>query len=569
MTTFGGGIGSSWIGFSDRDAMISDNLFTTETASNPGGFKAAEQGIGPGLFTSGQPVPMLFREVGGGIAGSLSGNDSWYHRIHVIPPVVPLGNVLSASTTPVGVWNAFLYKKTLQSITTSGDINGLTLDGGDGFALPYEMASLEERTFSVLATIDGASLFSVTYTFEFGSESRTLLVTGQRVFAWTFQPNWGAGIEERLEWKTDVLTSYNGTEQRLAIRSTPRRNMSYQFFIDNNNDRRKFEAVLHNWGGRQWMLPIWNEGQPLPTSVESGDLSLTLDRISGDWKATGTAIIVRGPFDFEALTVTSVVGNTIEFDDPIFSAWTTGAKIYPSVSAYLSDVQALERFTGATEGGRCDFMIVDPEETLPTYTPTLYKGHPIVEAPNWSQDITNDYSRKLAVVDYMVGKFRKTDEAGVPFQIISHHITADGKAAIDQLRAFLYYARGKQRVFWLPTFCEDLILHSEATSGAGYIDVEPGLIVQHLWGKPNRRDIRVELYSGAVYFRRLTNATDAGNYERLHLEAGIPTTLNSSTVSRISWANVARLDTDSVTMLWRHDDWVDCSFNWRTVRDDV
>src|SRR5690606_21223571 len=42
--------------------------------------------------------------------------DDWYYRIHISPQRLDLGNVVSAQTQPVLLWNAFLEPRTLLDI---------------------------------------------------------------------------------------------------------------------------------------------------------------------------------------------------------------------------------------------------------------------------------------------------------------------------------------------------------------------------------------------------------------------------------------------------------------------
>jgi hypothetical protein len=46
---------------------------------------------------------------------------------------------------------------------------------------------------------------------------------------WSIKPNWVNGIREKLSWLTDVLASSYGTEQRRALRLSPRREFEMTF----------------------------------------------------------------------------------------------------------------------------------------------------------------------------------------------------------------------------------------------------------------------------------------------------------------------------------------------------
>jgi hypothetical protein len=204
-------------------------------------------------------------------------------------------------------------------------------------------------------------------------------------------------------------------------------------------------------------------------------------------------------------------------------------------------------------------------------SPTLYRTLPVVTEPtHWNQDVTNDFLRKLRELDYKTGIFSYDDEASMPFQVFSHGWTLDGKAEIDAFRSFIYARAGKHKAVWLPTFTPDIELAIAYQSADAYMDVQHGMIAQHLWGHVNRKDIRIETVSGNVYYRRITDVDviDADT-ERLTISSALGENIALDEVRRISWMSIARLNSDSIQFKWRHDDWLECSANWKTVRDDV
>jgi len=568
MTTFAGQFSGSLVDV-EADA-VSTNLASDDGVQVFDAFQQA--GISDSdALTDNLPISMPAVTSSGHVGKSGAGNTDWYYRFHIIPTEIDVGNVLNDSLTSFVVWNAWPTAKTLVSIDESGDSTGLTVSPPSPYTVPYSIPGLEDQTFMLGVEVAGPSLIDMTYTFNFSSgEGIDVAVSGQRIFAWTFRPHWGSDIEERLEWATDILTAYDGTEQRIALRASPRRMLAYQFMIDNNSDRRKFEAMLFNWGARVWMVPFWMEGNVFYSGLASGSTSFSIDRVSGNWQEGGHALIMTEAFTFEIVKIDSIVGNLINLNGPTTMTWPAGTVVYPAVTGLLSDKQELNRFTRNTEYGMCAFKLFETE-TVAADSPTTYRGLPVItQAPHWQQDITHDFLRKLQEIDFRLGKFSFEDEAGMPFNIINHHWVADGKDEIDALREFIYSQCGKQKTVWLPTFTPDIELVADANSASVYLDVAHGYLVKHLWGHINRRDIRIELVDGTVLYRRITDIDEmSATVERLTINSALGVDITPETVDRISWMSVARFDTDSISLLWKHDDWAECAVNWRTVRDDV
>lgn len=564
MATVSGVVAKSII--HDDSAWNSSNLSAADDYVTLDGYRLALGAFGTRQDT--QPVgehPVTVQAV---IAKASGGNTDFYNRIIITPSAIEAGNVINPQTYSVSVWNGYLVTRTLSSITAEGT-EGMTLTPGE--PVPATFSAIEEQTFTLLIGTNGPALIDAAYTLHFDSGEELLTITGQRIFAWNFAPDWSRPVVERLEWLTDVITSHDGTEQRIGLRVDPRRNFEFAFAIDNARDRRKFEALLYSWGARTWLLPIWTEGQTLTSSLPAGAMGVTLGRVTGDFVEGGNVLITLSAFDFEIAEIATISGNALTFARQLEESWPAGAKIYPALPAYLESTQKLDRFTGDVVTGIARMRLLEVGSAPAAASETAYRGLPVItEAPTWARDLTADHQRKLAELDFGTGIFARDDEAGMPFLVLSHHWIKEGKESIDALRSLLYARAGRQKAAWLPTFLEDLIPVAQISSGSTAIDVEFAYVAQHLSGKINRRDIRIETTSGTIYYRRVTGAAELDeNTERLSIDSGLPVTLQPSEVSRISWLALARLETDGVEINWQWDDWAEVSANWRTVRDDV
>ena len=82
----------------------------------------------------------------------------------------------------------------------------------------------------------------------------------------------------------------------------------------------------------------------------------------------------------------------------------------------------------------------------------------------------------------------------------------------------------------------------------------------------NRRDIRIEMTNGNIYYRRIVaSAVISNSVERLTLNNTLP----SSDIEKISFMMFGRLDTDAIELAWSYGDYVDVKLNFRSVNNDV
>lgn len=229
------------------------------------------------------------------------------------------------------------------------------------------------------------------------------------------------------------------------------------------------------------------------------------------------------------------------------------------------------RFKGDTLYGTVRMMLDDVNDHPAESAADTYRGYPVLTAPSdWTADLTVDYMRKMQTVDFGVGGVYRDDESGQPALISSHHWTLDSRANIAAFRSFLYARRGRLSAVWLPSFLSDLSLAAPITSSATQISIEHCKYTDLYNLKRNRRDIRIELTSGVVLYRRITACTEiSGTIEQLTLNAALGVDVGISDIERISFMAFSRLDADAIELAWRWGDLVEAKMNWRTTNDDV
>ena len=108
--------------------------------------------------------------------------DDYYFRIHVNPPVLDAGNVVSAQTHEVRIWNAYLEPRTLNDLS-SENAEGIQIAGPG--TPPMEFEPLRERLWEIAIGVDGPPVVDAAFTWQFtGEPPAALPITGNRVTAW-------------------------------------------------------------------------------------------------------------------------------------------------------------------------------------------------------------------------------------------------------------------------------------------------------------------------------------------------------------------------------------------------
>lgn len=388
------------------------------------------------------------------------------------------------------------------------------------------------------------------------------------VVPWFYKP--AGEVLERLEWLTDVLPSFDGGEQRRALRQAPRRSFEFELVLT-DADRRFAENRLQQLQSRLVGVPVWPDAQPLPAAITAGATTITINTETRDFEVGGLVGIATGPRAFEVIEIDSVAAGSLGLAAPLAASWPAGStEIFPVRLCRLSDEVSLRRFTGATSYGVFRFDVDGPSD-WPEASETTYRGLPVLgQAPNWTEDIESTFRRLREIVDGGTGPVFVDDRTDGPIIAQSHRWLLDGRTEIDTFRRWLYARRGRLAAFWLPTFALDLAPVATINSAATTIDVQACDYVPALAQGINRRDIRIEVAGGTVYHRRITGAVViSSSVERLTINAALGATVDPGSVVAVSYMAAVRLAADAVEIAWRRSDLAESSVSTQGNRNDV
>jgi hypothetical protein len=495
-----------------------------------------------GSVQSALPVSASSRTIAASITRAFS--DDFYHRIHIRPPTLALGNVVSTQVETIEVWNAYMMPVTLVDI--DGIEEGISLDGPDVF--PLHFGGLQLRTWDVSVDEDGPSMISVTLTWNFSAvPDAQLRITGTRVVAWTIVPDWSRGIRERLQWHTDVLVSDERDEQRRALLLSPRRTFEAEMIVE-GRERTFYDMLMRGWGGRIWALPIWPDVQLLGSSVSAGATSIPCSTQGRDF-AVGRLVLLRGesPFVSETAEISAITSNSLQLARPLQRAWPVGTRVYPARTAMFAEQPRDKRLSDQACTIDARFVLMEandwPAASLPTY-----RGHAVFDArPDESDELTGTYERMLSMLDVGSGIPYVLDVADAPFRVQGHAWKLNGVTERANFRSLLYALRGRQTPVWIPTHADDLHIVQSIGSASTTLVIEYVGYARFGFGQLGAKDIRIELRSGTTFYRRITDAVEIDeDTEQLSIDSALGQTVAPSDVFRISFMMLARLQRDEV-----------------------
>lgn len=476
----------------------------------------------------------------------------FYDRIHITPTELALGNLTATQQRTVRVWNAWRSRPvTLNDITLS---DGSLSISGQG-APPFAIAPLQELAWQLSIGLNGAPTVDNTAMWVFaGDPSAQVHITGNRVTAWGFAPNWANGITERLEWLTLVERGTSGQELATPLREYPRRSWEYPV-LAHARDRQRMEAMLYDASARTWAVPVWPDQQTLAADLPSGATVIPASTAGLDFAADGLAMLWRDAQTLEVVQIASVAADSLTLVRPTQSGWAAGTRLYPARTARLDSWPNLSRYTTQLVGGSVRFVGADASDWPAQMPATTYRGTPVLEdAPEWSQAPAAQYARDVERLESATGVVELDDVTGLPWPTQSHRWQIYGRAARDTLRKRLYALAGRAGRLWVPTWQDDLTPLAALASGATTLDVAHCAYTVYLHGQNGRRDLRVELVDGTVLYRRITASAELdADTERLAVDSAWGVDATPEAIARISFMGLCRLNADAVEIQHLND----------------
>lgn len=480
--------------------------------------------------------------------------DDYYNRIYVIPDHIDFGAIIGQATQSFTIWNAYLSTRTLVGITGYDDEDvRIDID-----TFPQTFLPLQSRSFVVEADAFGAPQVNASFDLEFDIVTRELTVVGQRGKTWAFAPNWSASVSVQRDYKTDVMTSYNGKEQRRAIRQQPRTIMEFTSLLS-FDETRQLRGDLASWQDKPWAITDFSRHTYFSTMVPPASMSADLARVP-TWMLPNTSVVLRYEDRFETRTVQSIAGNTVTFTTSLGSGWPAGTKIFPLLTAYLDVAINTTMHTNAAMTVPTRFNIIPGSEVKPqpASAARMFDGREMfLFKPNWAGEVQVNFEHPTESIDYERG--RTAIFSPLPFTTTVRQATFldRDQTESDETSDFFDRMKGRRGEFFAPSWTSDMDARQDANAGTFLLRVQGQDVFNFYSADMVHRTFCIVLLDGTIIPNKIdtlyTVSDITGDDTIIECTIAWPVTVALENILMISWMPLSRLASDSLTVEWVTD----------------
>ncbi|MBV5305557.1 MAG: hypothetical protein J0652_02565 [Desulfobulbaceae bacterium] len=471
-----------------------------------------------------------------------------------LPPEQDVGYITRDSSVPIYLWNGSAAEATLTGVSSSGDTEGIAWD-----AAPPELLG-PKRSLRVIFTvgIDGPLTFSADIAFASTCNTTSLNLYGLRApqlagdIGLLFHPhNWEDGWNESYEWKTDVMIAWNRTEQRVQLRTAPRRRFDLRLLVAGDS-RRKLETTMGQRKSVYMFAPIWRDGSRLDVVLPANSSVIPVAE-STDNYVVGTPVAIWTDADtFEYREISGVGAGFVAVGLPFIREWPVGANVAPCRYCLCSGGRSVNRFTEDVGEYKLQLLMVE-DKWAPTaaIASETYQGLPIFPLPaSWGEQ-GQGYDNKWTLLDNDTGIIEVDVQSSEPVFERELKILVWSRDRISRMLAFIAYCAGRKSPFWVAADDRGFELAVPAPNGQNYIVIKPINYAFSLTDSNARAHIEMIMTDGTIIRRQIIGVETLPSYEeKLILDSALPVAISAEILNRCAWLEKVRLNTDSIDLSW-------------------
>ena len=505
-----------------------------------------------GSLTS-KPVPA--EAVKSSLTASMMGSffDDYYNQIWIVPASLDFGPIGSESSKTFVIWNAYWREsRTLTSVVVRNG-EGVNLSGR---AVPATFKPLENSTYTVTVISDGPSTLDAVYQLTFSDGGVVdFPVTGTRAKLWPFSPNWSSSYKITYEFKTEIITSRSGREQRIAHRMKPRKSLAHSVRLV-DNDLRRFNSLMWSWQNRGFVMPEVTRKVVSEYGMAALSDNMNVSNPAPAWLAPGVTVILDNKAGVKELRVVDAVdGPKVTFKSITPTPWPAGTVVYYAVSGNFDQSLSTARLTGTKATLNLSFKITPGSEpAFDAGSPALTIGGREIfdKRPNWSNDVGVTHQHEVDELDYGYGIVSRFSPIQFGTMVRQHNYLARNISEAEDMLKFFCRNFGQQGEFYAPTWDHDVVPKIPAAAPSVSLRIAGREFYDAYGSSTVNRGLAVRFKDGSMVYRLIQSIDLVSDGEVQDTLITVTQTwgreVSQNTILFISWLLLWRFASDSLTL---------------------
>lgn len=502
-------------------------------------------------------IPVMFTTLGDVWDIQITGNrlENLDDVLQFSPTTVDFGMVplTSTETQEVTIWNADSVRPMTISGMSVPSGQGITVSG---MTFPYTIPPLGNATFYVTALPSDEPYIATTISVTVSTIAATYSVGvyGTRFDGQVLSlvPDWSSPVQVSFSYQTDIFTARDGTEQRRALRQTPRRIYSFSALLYGQSGT-QIRSLIRKWAAGFMFLADPTRGQQVSSGLPAGTDRVTLDEIPR-WLVAGNYVVMSELDQAEFRKVASIAGNVVIFSNTSENEWSSQAKVCACLYGRLSANPQMQILTNTVAQLAVMFECQPGTET-DTSTGTqgaTYDSRELLPfSPQWANPLSNTVIWEREVVDYGFGltEYYTPTTFGVDSRQAS--VLCDGN--VQDVIDFFGRMRGQAGEFFATTYQSDMSVVS--LNGTSMV-VEGDAVYDFYQDDSPIGFLAVKLVDGSMLYSKITAVSvDGERNSVLTLDSAITAngTLTAAGISSVSWLSLSRFMSDTLSVNYLTD----------------
>jgi len=500
-----------------------------------------------------------------GVAATLD----WWERIHIAPRAkIEFGNIISQVDEPYIIHSSFRRETSTLTVITNNATPGVTLPGiSPGFIVDPNSSLLDPTTtdncsdtlalatlvqLDVIAGPDGLPSFDTNIDFIFSPGNQVqLLVSGTRI---VFLPQeYDTPVKETLAFLTDIITSLDGNEQRIALRKQPRQVFEVTYSLT-ENDRQRMQSVLMDWMDNVFGFPVLLDRLTLTGATSIGATTYpVLGADDVDLRVGGLAVVVTDSNVFDVINITAVTDTLITAGDAALNAYPAGTTIMPLRTVRILRSVAGNRSPVNLETFKITFEVTDNDTgalTGSTAAYSTFNSRVLLDDCNTIKgDMAENFKRRIYRIDNGTGLVSISSTWDRNKRSHQKGFVLRNRTDIINFRRLMLSLNGRQKAFYIPTFIEDLEVKAQLDIGADTMDIERADYFRFIQNRLPKTIFRITFNDGTNLVKTITSSIGVdATTERLTVDSTWPATRPVAEIVRVEFYELVRLDTDNIVV---------------------